>query len=243
MKYLLFTLQFIFIFSAHQVYSQEYEYEELLIIKADRDWEKLIKKAERYTLKNRTKDETEPYYYLAYGLYKISFIGDRSDEYKNAYKDALTVVGKMGRKDEADEVMKKYEDFFVELKLSLLEIIRNEIEADDYRRAFGWVMKIYKFGRDNISGKFLEGSCRYRNGDKATAKNRWNEGMELLEAVESTSEWDEADKQMIKIGLYEAAKCKLDARQKEDAVKIMNLGAQWFEEDKDWQRYYDEIVH
>lgn len=217
--------------------------EELIILKADRNWEKLIRQAEKYTQKNDTKNDPLPYYYLAYGLYKISFIGDRGDEYKNAYKDALTVVGKMMRKDADGRVQKEYEDFFVELKLSLLEIIKNDFEAEDYRRSFGWVMKIYKFGRDNIAGKYLEGACRYRNNDKSTANTKWKEGKELIEQVGSASEFDKADREMIKFGLYHAALALKDSKQLASAKEIMNLGAQWFEDEKDWQRYYDEIVN
>lgn len=217
--------------------------EELIILKADRNWEKLIRQAEKYTQKPDTKNEPIPYYYMAYGLYKISFIGDRTDEYKNAYKDALTVVGKMLRKDPDGKVQKEYEDFFVELKLSLLEIIKNDFEADEYRRSFGWVMKVYKFGRDNISGKFLEGAVRYRNNDKSTAKTKWKEGRELLEQVSSAKEFDKADREMIKYGLYHSAKCQKEAKQYDTAKELMNLGAQWFEDEKDWQKYYDEIVN
>lgn len=217
--------------------------DELLILKADRNWEKLIRTAEKYTTSNKTKNEPIAYYYMAYGLYNISFIGDRPEDYKNAYKDALTTVGKMQRKDADGAVQKEYEDFFVELKMSLLEIIRNEFDAGEYRRAFGWVMKIYKFGRDNISGKFLEGACRYRNTDKATARTKWKEGAELISQIESPKEFDKADLEMIKFALYEAAKCQKEGRQIEDAKEIMNYGAQWFEEDENWQRYYDEIVN
>ncbi len=219
------------------------DYEELLILKADQNWEKLIRQAEKMTVKNKTKNDPVPYYYLAYGLYKISFIGDRPDEYKNAYKDALTAVGKMGRKDSDGAVEEEYEEFFNELKYSLLEIIRNEIEADEYRRAFGWVMKIYKFDRDHIGGKYLEGACRYRNGDKATARSKWKEAAQLIEELESTSDWMEADRDIIKLGMYESAKCQLDARQTDAAKEIMNLGNQWFEEDEDWKRWYDKIVN
>ena len=217
--------------------------EELIILKADRNWEKLIRQAEKYTQKSDTKNDPLPYYYMAYGLYKISFIGDRDDAYKNAYKDALTVVGKMMRKDSDGRVQKEYEEFFVELKLSLLEIIRNDFEAEEYRRSFGWVMKIYKFGRDNIAGKFLEGAVRYRNNDKSTAKTKWKEGRKLIEEVSSANEFDDADREMIKYGLYHAAKCQKEAKQIDAAKEIMNLGAQWFEDEKDWQRYYDEIVN
>lgn len=218
------------------------DYQDLLILKADKDWEKLIKQAEKYTLKNKTSDDPLPYYYLAYGQYKISFVGDRDDAYSNAYKDALTTVGKLNRKDEDGAVREKYSEFFDELKSSLLEIIQNEFDNEEYRRAFGWVMRIYKFGRDNISGKYIEAVCRYRNMDKATARLKWKEAKELLDEVDP-SQWTEVDKKMIMFGMYESAKVLVETRQDKQAKEIMNLGAQYFEDYERWNEYYDEIVN
>ena len=61
--------------------------------------------------------------------------------------------------------------------------------------------------------------------------------------VGSASEFDKADREMIKFGLYHAALALKDSKQLASAKEIMNLGAQWFEDEKDWQRYYDEIVN
>ena len=219
------------------------DYDDLLMLKADQNWEKLIISAEKYTLKDATKNDAVPYYYMAYGLYKISFVGDRKEEFKNAFKNALGVIGKMDRKDPDKEVFNKYQDFFEEIKGTLFEMIRNDIEADDYRRSFGWVMNMYKFNRDDIGAKFLDGTCRYRNGDKATARTKWNEGKDLIGALGSIDELLEIDREIIKFALYESAKCQLDARQPAEAKAIMNLGAQWFEEDNDWKEYYDKIVN
>lgn len=218
------------------------DYTDLLILKADGDWEKLIKEAEKYTLKSKTSDDPNPYYYLAYGQYKISFVGDRDEVYDNAYKDALSTVGKLNRKDEDGAVREKHAEFFNELKSSLMEIIENEFDAGEYRRAFGWVMRIYKFGRDNISGKYIEAVCRYRNMDKATARSKWREAEKLLKEADA-SQWSEVDKQMIMFGMYESAKVLVESRQDEQAKEIMNLGAQYFEDNEQWNAWYDEIVN
>lgn len=219
------------------------DYDDLLILKADQNWEKLIVSAEKYTLKESTKKDAVPYYYMAFGLYKISFVGDRKEEFKNAFKNALGVIGKMDRKDTDKAVFNKYRDFFEDVKGTLFEMIRNDIEADDYRRSFGWVMNMYKFGRNDIGAKFLDGTCRYRNGDKATARTKWKEGKDLIAALGSIDELLEIDREIIKFALYESAKCQVDARQPAEAKAIMNLGAQWFEEDDDWKEYYDKIVN
>lgn len=241
MKKLLTVLTVAFI--AFTSFGQE-DYTDLLMLKADQDWEKLIKKADSYTSKDKTKNDPLPYYYLAYGLYQISFIGDRPEEFKNAFKDAITVVGKMQRKDSDRAVQNEYAEFFSELKGALFETIRNEMDAGEYKRAFGWVMKVYKFGRDDVGGKFLEGACRFNNGDKSSASTAWSDARKTIEENPSiSSEWSDVDKEMIMYGMYESAKALMASNQNDAAKDIMNLGGQWFDQDEKWQDYYDKIIN
>ena len=238
MKKLLTVITLLFI--SMSSFSQDYE--DLLIIKADGNWDDLIKKSEKYTLKGSSEKDALPYYYLAYGLYKISFEADRNDKYKNAYKDAFTAIGKMIRNDKDGSVQEQHAEFVDELKLSLLEIIQNEVENDEYRRAFGWVMRMYKFGRDYAPVYYLEGALRYRNNDKSTATVKWKAGDDLLVDANINS-WSVADKKIFMLGLYESAKALKQDRQMDKAKEIMNIGAPYFEDDKRWDAYYDEIVN
>lgn len=229
------------LFLALTVFSQN-SYEDLLIIKADGDWEKLIKQSEKYTLKSSSSKDAEPHYYMAYGLYKISFQAERSDQYKNAYKDAFTSIGKMLRYDATGEVQSKQEEFISEMKLSLLEIIQNEVDNEEYRRAFGWAMRLYKFGRDYIPALYLEGALRSRNNDQSTARIKWKAADELVQDANIAS-WSDADKQFLMLGLYQSAKVLVELRQPDTAKEMMNVGAPYFEDNKRWQEKYDEIVN
>src|SRR5690554_6375697 len=87
------------------------DYQDLLIIKADGKWDDLIKKSERYTLKSSTQKDPVPSYYLAYGLYKISFDADRDDNYKNEYQDASTATYNMLMNDKDGEVQEQQAEF------------------------------------------------------------------------------------------------------------------------------------
>lgn len=223
-------------------FAQTKAYDDLLIMKADGNWEKLIKKAEQYTLSAKTKKDTDPYYYMAYGLYKISFESDRGDAYKNAYKDAFNSIGKMLRFDKDGSVAAEYEEFIDELKLSLLEIIQNEIDNEEYRRAFGWVMRMYKFGRDYVPAYYLEAPLRQRNDDASTARTKWQEGEKHL-ANQDINTWTPADKKFMILGLYQSAKALKENRQADKAKEVMNIGAPYFEGEDRWDEYYDEIVN
>ena len=229
------------IFLTLTVFSQD-TYENLLIIKADGDWEKLIKKAERYTNKSSSSKEPEPYFYLSYGLYQISFQAERGEEYQGAYKDAFTAMGKMLRYDESGETESKFNEFISELKLSLLEIIQNEVDNEEYRRAFGWTMRLYKFGRDYIPALYLEGALRTRNNDSTTGRNKWEEADKLMAEAQVES-WSDADKKLLMLGLYQSAKALKDMRQISQAKQMMDLGDPYFGDIKFWQENYDDIVN
>lgn len=250
------------LFVSAALYSQD-SYEDLLILKADGNWDKLIKTSESYTVNNKTHKDAIPYYYLAYGLYKMSFVADRDEKYKGAYKSSFTAISKLIRYDESGSVQEKHADFISELKLSLLEIIQNDLGNDDYRRSFGWAMRFYKFGRDYIPAYFLDGALRYRKGDNSTARTQWEVGRALLEPDDDKvnnsvaqgirrrmdpkkrdiNQWSDADKKIFMVALYQSALVLKENLQADKAKDFMNIGAPYFEENETWKGYYDEIVN
>lgn len=232
---------FITFLIAATVFGQD-QYQELLILKADGNWEKLIQKAEKFTLKDDTHKDPVPYYYLSYGLYKISFDADRSDKYKRAYKDALSAIGKLIRYDKSGDVTKKYSEFISTLKQSVLELIQNDIDAGQPKRAFGWAMRLYKFGRNYPPALFMDAALRYKNRDRTTANIRWEAGEKLLKTAK-VDDWSKVDKQCLMLGLYLSAKFLKKDLQTDLAKKMMNLGAPYFEGNKQWDSEYDEIVN
>lgn len=237
------VLALLFLVVGLVAYAQPPEYDDLTIYKADDNWEKLIRAAEKYTLKDDTKSDPLPYYYLAYGLYEISLIGDRDEEYKNAFKDALTTTGKFSRKDKDGSVYQEKREFFDMLKMQLVKTIQFDIEAGDYRKSYSWIMKVYKFNKDDVGAKYLEGACKYRAADKSTARLKWREANAMLDEVTSVEDWSEADMALLKMGLVESALILNESRQEDTAKELMNKGKQWFEDDEIFMEKYDEIVN
>ncbi len=224
-------------------------YDDLKILYADADYEKLIKKAEAYTLKDKTSKDALPYIWLAKGLYKIS-LSDISDEkYKNAYKDALKYMGKGIKYDiKYNEMMtvREHEEFLHELQSSLQMRVEQEMATGDvggFKKGFSWALKYDKITTNGIVVKYVAGACKYNSGDKPGARRDWQEGEALLKDVESVEGWSEADKNMMKMGVLHSAKAMMEANQKDSARALLGKVAQWFEGDSDWQVRYDEIVN
>jgi hypothetical protein len=236
------TLILVFI-GANFLRAQAPEYSDLLILYADGNYKKLIREAQKYSEKDDTKNDAKVFLWLGKGLYKISFVGDRDEEFKNAYKDGLNALGQCRKKDKDGSVYEANKEFFDEVKGNLLETIVNDISAKDYRKAAGWVTRVYKLSPNDAGAKFLEGACKYRNADKGGANALWKEGEKLLAAIKSVEELSKADLDMLRIGVFETVECYLAGKQNDKAKALLNKVAPWFEGDEEFKAKYDAVVN
>lgn len=220
-------------------------FDDLKILYADGNYEKLVKEAEKYCERDDTKKDPMPFMWLAKGYYKISISGNPDPEYKNAFKDALGAMSKFLRNDK-DGTARMDDDnaeFLDLIQSSLMEQIDNELTIENYRKAYSWVLK-YKKVSDNLIGEmYLEGACKFRTGDKSSAFALWRDAEKLISEVTSTESWSASDLKILKVGVLESAECLVSVRQVDKAKALLNKVAPLFEDDKDFKAKYDEIVN
>jgi hypothetical protein len=221
------------------------DYDDLLVLFADGNYEKLVKVADSYTQKEKTKKDPEPYYWLAKGLFAMSKDAEYTsqEKYKNAYKDAIGAVSKFVKLDKDGSKYEEYRAFFSEFKMSMVEVIENEIASGNYSKAAGWIIKIPKIDPNDFAYLYVEGACKYRKGDKAGASTCWKAADEKLNALTSIDDWREEDIKMLALGLMETAECYLDSKRIESAKEVMNKGFKWLEDNEAFKSKYDEIVN
>jgi hypothetical protein len=218
-------------------------YDDLRILYADGNYDKLIKSADSYTQKEKTKADALPYLWLGRGLYKMSQSGTTDEKYKNAYKDAIGAIGKCIKQDKSGDVQREYTEFFEEFKMSMVELIDNDLSVPDYKKASSWVIKYYKLDPNSIGAKFLEGACKYRNADKGGANAAWKETDKKLAALTSIEDMGKADRELLKMGILQTVDCYMASKQVDKAKTLLGKVAQWFEEDEEFKAKYDEIVN
>jgi hypothetical protein len=226
-------------------FAQKEKYDDLLVLFADGNYEKLVKSAEKYTLNDNTKKDPLPYLWMSKGLYEMSKDAKyTSDEtFKNAYKDAISAAGKFLRYDKEGDYTEEGSDFIYKLKGSLIEVIENELSTKNYPRAYGWVLKMKKLAPEDAGNTYLEGTCQYQKGDKSGATLTWKEADAMLAKITSVDDWHKEDFQLLKIGVFGTAQCYIDSRREEMAKALLNKVKQWFEDDDDFKAKYDEIVN
>lgn len=233
----------LFLLGSVTLNAQAPDYDDLTILYADANYEKLVKVAENYTMKDELKKDPLPFVWLAKGLYKISLSGTDDEKYKNAYKDAISALGKGMKNDKDGTLLSEHQEFIDEFQESMVEMINNDLAAKDYNKASGWVIKYYKITRNPLGAKYLDGASKFRKTDKGGANTLWKEAETMLAAITSIEDWSKADKEMLKIGVLQTSECYIAAKQKEKARTLLNKIAQWYEEDEDFKAKYDELIN
>lgn len=222
------------------------EYNDLKILFADGNYEKLVREAEKYTESDKTKYDADPYFWAAKALYKISLSGTTDDDYSNAYKDGITFLSKGMKYDikkNDGAAMLEFNQIIEDYRLSLYMRISNEIGVASYKKAYAWAVKYKKISDEACGINFVIGACKYNDGDRSTARTAWVEAEKLIGELSGVDSWSEGDRKMLKLGVLETAKTHKANQQKDKAKEILNKAAQWFEEDDDWKAQYDEIVN
>lgn len=225
------------------LFGQAPEYNDLRILFADGNYEKLVKASEKYTLSDKTKTDPLPYMWMARGLYKVSLSGTDDENFKNAYKDAIGVLGKSIKYDKSGDVQREYVEFYDEFKNSMVEQIRNSLETNDFKGASPMVLKYFKINLKSPGAKYLDGVCKFKNSDKSGANTVWKEADLLMKDVTDISEWSQAEKDLLMLGAMYVADCYVSIKQVEKAKAILGKVAQWFEGDETFKAKYDEIVN
>lgn len=242
MKNLFFLLLFIAGF-AYQASGQPPLYDDLLIYYADGNYEKLVSKAEKYIGNDKTKNDALPYVYCARGNFEMSKDAKYDDDYPKAFNNAIGFAGKAIKKDKDGSMYAEHEGFYTDMKIAVVEEIKNMVDVQDYSRLRGTVLKLQRLDPSDVGSHFLLCAAQYQIKDKGSAKLTLKKAQEKLDAIESTDNWRTIDFEMMRIGILEYANYLMQARQPEKAKEILGKVKQWFEKDEIFMEKYDEIVN
>ncbi|HIP36462.1 MAG TPA: hypothetical protein EYG85_06375 [Crocinitomix sp.] len=249
-------LLLLFIGTLLNVNAQPPAYDDLVVLFADGNYEKLLKKAEKYTQSDKTKKHAIPYLFLAKGNYEIAREGgDLLEKYPKAGRDALKYAGKCISKDKDGTVYKDNLAFFTTLKNSIIEEIRNLVDTQEWSKISGKLLAIQKVDKQDIGVHYLAAAKAYYTKDRKKFASEAKLANEMLKNADPSkftinedddvdiNEKKKADLEMLKIGVIAYAEALIIAKQEQKAKDIMGKIAQWYENDTEFKAKYDEIVN
>ncbi len=117
------------------------------------------------------------------------------------------------------------------------------MDEGSYGRALGSIFKVRMFAFEDIGSMFMLGACylEKRNGSKAY--QMYTDGMKELEGLKSLDDMRSEDIILLKKGLIYYAQSAQKNYMQDNAKKAINAGYQWFQDDEEYQRVYDELIN
>ena len=211
--------------------AQPPSYDDLLILYADGKYEKLIEECLKYNDKDATKNDPLPYLYLAKGYYGMSLQGDRGAAYKNAFKSSSQAIGRFYKKDKAGSFTAENEEFIEELKSAAAEVLLNEFEAKNYRKASTSANVFRKTSPDNVGADLMIAASKFLDNDKSSAVSIGREKEKEFLALEKINTSSAADVKIYKEAIIATAECMIQIKQVDRARKVLEKGQELIQEE------------
>lgn len=223
--------------------TDEEEYDQLLILYVDGDYEKLIKKSEKYTDDSDTRRDPRPYLYLSKAYYEMSKNEEYAEEYPKAFRDALKYAAKYSRKDEERQYWDVNEDFINELRSEAMREADLYL-ADDDRRGLSKASRVYKYlvdiDPDDAGSAMMYSSMLYQINRRGEADLLIRDIAPKLPNLDM-DDMSEDQQEMLKFGTIHYSRYLKEEGMLDSARVTMNIVHPYFKDDNEFKLAYEEI--
>lgn len=229
-------------FIAPMANAQE-EYDDLLILYVDGEYEKLIKKSEKYTENSDTRRDPRPYLYLAKAYYGMSKDEKYAEEYPKAFRDALKYASRYSRKDEDRLYWGVNAEFINELRAEAMREGDLYVSSDD-RRGLSKAARIYRYLVDidptDPGASMMYAAILYKINRRGEADLLVRETAPTLPNVD-VGRMSEDQKEMLKFGVIHYARYLKEEGMLDSARTTMDIVTPYFPEDNEFRLAQEEI--
>lgn len=226
-----------------QLFAQEEEFDDLLILYVDGDYEKLIRKAEKYSEDDDTRRDPRPYLYMSKAYYGMSKDEKYAEEYPKAFRDALKYASRYARKDDEREYWDINIEFINELRAEAMREADLYLSDDD-RRGLSKAARLYRYLTDIDPGDpgagMMYGAMLYKVNRRGEADRIVQEIGPKLPNIDM-DDLSEDQKEMLKFGTIHFSQFLKEQGMLDSARVTMNIIHPYFENDNEFQLAYDEI--
>jgi hypothetical protein len=211
---------------------------DLLVYHVDRDYEKCLKKADRYMSKDASKRDALPYLYSSMAYYSMSRDYQYAKDYPRAYKKCLSYLTKYRRKDKTYANKEEAQPFIETIKLVVAEQIDNYkldgTEKSD-RKIVSLLKKLKRMDPEDSGIKLMLGVYYLKTKNRSEGREYINSGTEgVLEIGVSVKFGTLTRTQQLyfKQGIISYYQLKKERYPKE-ATEVLSIGEAFFLEDRE----------
>jgi tetratricopeptide (TPR) repeat protein len=234
----LFAILF-FAFNLASSYAQtEKDYKDLLTLFVDSKYEKCLFKAEGYTLDEKYKKDPLPYLYMSRCYFEMSKLDEFREKYPTAFKDAMKYIAKYGSKDKEHKYAAEYEDFFTALRTAAIGEAETMMDTEKFSKAKQLYDQLLDMDPNDGGAQLMLGVAFARMKTKKESEEAFKKAKAIL-TEKKTSQGKEQLSLLKQAIMLHAT--DLSATNKQAAMEWLDLGMEYFAEDKEYKVTYDTI--
>jgi hypothetical protein len=235
----------LFSFTGLLSFGQSPKYDDLKILFADAQYEKLVKDAEKYVNKPDLAEDPIPNVYLSMGLYKISFtsVVEEDPAFSDAREAAFEALGVAMELDKNGSKLDDYAAYINEVQEFIYGVISNEIEIESYTKASTYIKTYAKVTKNaKAAAKLFEGYTKYLKDpdDAGSAESAWEKAIKMLmkDSLNDPAVWTKNDLLIAKNGLIGTIKSMIAIENIDNIDLLLEYFKPVFRED---EAFLDEL--
>jgi hypothetical protein len=239
MKFKVFIISVFYLLTANSTALAQYtEYTDLLVYYVDEEYEKCLKKADKYMNKDESKYDPLPYLYTSMCYYEMSRDNKYSEDYPKAYRNALSYLTKYRRKDKTFAYKEDAQSYIEKIKLVLAEEIDNyQLDGSEKadKKITGLLKKLIRIDPDDAGVELMLGVYYAKTKNRSESKKYIACGKEAVKAIGDSIPFGDLTKTQqlyFKESLISFYEMK-SVRFPEEAEKVFMMGELYFTEERE----------
>jgi len=223
-------------------FSQDEEFEDLRILYMDGEYEKLIKKSERYTDKDDTRKSAQPYLFLSKAYYEISMDEKYHEDYRpdRAFRDALKWAKRYRRYDPEGALFEENDLYFRELKESAFRSAAAQMAEEKYSRARRFYDAIADFDPEDPGAWLMLGYCQTQERNVREAELSFAEAGKVMTNRDLTT-LNSVEKDIFLQGVLQYSDYLLKESMRDSARTTMQMAVPALEGDPEFDTAYQKL--
>lgn len=217
------------------------DYHDLLELYVDEKYDRVLYRAEDYTLNEKTKKDPLPYLFMSMAYYKISKDEKWATKFPDSFKNSLKYMSKYCGKDKQRQYIGEYEDFVDELRgatIAEAEVLMDQLK---YTKTKAYYNYLVDMDPNDAGAWIMQGLSEKALRSKKESEISFNTAKDIL-VNKKCSDMTDFQKGLLKEGLMRLASSLSDEGNKNGAKEWLDLGTEYFTDDKEYQVHYNMIV-
>jgi hypothetical protein len=235
-------LLFLILGSLKSVAQEQDTYPDLLAMFVDEKFEKCLYKAEKYTLNDKTKKHALPYLFMSRCYFEMSKRDEFKEKYERAAKDSFKFASKYIAKDKERKFYAEHEDYFTELRNKAIAEAELSMDNKKYSQSKAYYDYLTDWDKNDAGAWIMMGISFELSKQKKEAESALKTAQSLL--TEKTCSVEiKGQKDLLKNAIIAYAEKLYTEGNSAQAKVWLNLGKEWFMDDKEYQITYSQYAN